>query len=87
MHLRLYSLLELKTLLCKAGMSVLGVYGGFEGQPYEQFPMYDCIGQEGVIYKVKLVFALDKSIMMLMIAVVIACFYRLAFMSRFPRVS
>ena len=50
MHLRLYSLLELKTLLCKAGMSVLGVYGGFEGQPYEQFPMYDCIGQEGVIY-------------------------------------
>lgn len=33
-----------------------------------------------MIYKIRLVFALDKSIMMLMIAVVIACFYRLVFM-------
>lgn len=35
-YLRLYSLLELKTLLCKAGISVLGVYGSYEGQQYER---------------------------------------------------
>jgi len=35
-YLRLYSLSELKAMLCKAGMSVLGVYGGYEGQPYKQ---------------------------------------------------
>jgi len=34
--LRLYSLSELKTMLSKAGMSVSGVYGGYERQPYEQ---------------------------------------------------
>ncbi|TET58632.1 class I SAM-dependent methyltransferase [Candidatus Bathyarchaeota archaeon] len=35
-YLRLYSFLELKAMLCKAGMNVLDVYGGYEGQPFEQ---------------------------------------------------
>jgi len=38
-----------------------------------------------MIYKTRLVFALDKSIMMLMIATVVACFYRSTSISRFSR--